>query len=88
MGMYDYVVIDREFLPESLQNNEDGWQTKSLWCMMESITIDNEGKVYQSGQLSDHTGEIRFYQDIKNIWYEFVALVDHGTVIKLVQVSP
>jgi hypothetical protein len=87
MGMYDELFIDKKFLPKSLQNHEDGWQTKSLWSMMEYITIDNEGKVYQSGQLSDHTGEIRFYQGIKNIWYEFVALVYHGTVIKLIQVS-
>lgn len=88
MGMYDELFIDKELLPENLQNHEGGWQTKSLWCMMESITIDNECKVYQLGQLSDHTGEIRFYQSINNVWYEFVALVDHGTVIKLIQVSP
>jgi len=73
MGMFDFFEIDGKFLPENLKHKNTGWQTKSLDCCLDTITITEDGDLMLSKNYNfdvnplkkiDYTGEIIFYQDI------------------------
>ncbi len=36
----------------------------------------------------DYTGELRYYDNVGGVWWEFVVLFDHGKLIAQVQVVP
>lgn len=91
MGMYDELLVDDELLPSKLKGWNKGWQSKSLDCFLNYIWLkkDNtiEIKEYNNDENSFkpllYTGEIRFYRNISDWWYELVALVDEGNILKV-----
>jgi len=97
MGMYDELHIDKKHLPDNLKGNETGWQTKSYECLLDILKITEDGRLLivkvSSGNgekilLTNYTGEIMFYDEINNIWYEFIAFFENGKMFKVVKVSP
>jgi len=98
MGMFDDLVIDKANLPENLKNYEEGWQTKSLDCYLNKISINENGILFESQFAENgvevgkfplyHIGEIRFYQTINDVWYEFIGFFDEGKMFRLIQVEP
>lgn len=98
MGMFDDLVIDKVHLPKELKDYEEGWQTKSLDCYLNKISINQNGILFESkfgengveiGKLPIyHIGEIRFYQEINKKWHEFIGFFDDGIMFKLIQISP
>ena len=98
MGMFDDLVIDKVHLPDELKNYENGWQTKSLDCYMNFIKIDENGSLFEtiyhyhnekeSPRRKYHIGEVRFYQNINDVGYVFVAFFDDGKMFRLIQVEP
>jgi len=100
MGMYDDLIIDKVHLPDNLKDYENGWQTKSLDCNLSIIKIDENGNLFErmynfssDKQLYDepirryHVGEIRFYQNIIDKWFEFIAFFDDGVMFRLIQIE-
>ncbi len=98
MGMFDYFNIDSSFLPEELKDHSTGWQTKSLDCNMDNISLDKFGKLcktnfndeedldtYGDSIPLSYTGEIHFYNSINGVWLEFVALFNNGVFISMAQ---
>ena len=96
MGMFDYLIIDDSFLPEELKGYNDGWQTKSYANLLSTLIIDKNGELSLIGRdwniysdyiekpkKLDYSGEIIFYDNIDNIWYEFIAIFDNGKMIKI-----
>lgn len=97
MGMYDELHIDKKHLPDNLKGNETGWQTKSYECLLGTLNITENGKLliaradWDDGEKieeTNYTGEIRFYDQINNIWTEFVAFFENGQMFKLIQIAP
>jgi hypothetical protein len=86
MGMFDDLKISSIHLPERIKVYETGWQTKSLECNLDFLIIDEEGNLFkitygEQPQIKIpvlHTGEVRFYQSIKDEWVEFVAFFVNG----------
>ena len=101
MGMFDHVKIDKKFLPKEIREIELEWQSKSHDKMLNTLTIDADGKLFvdntidnwvQSGvnKLLPYTGEIRFYSSLKeekNKWLEFVAFFEKRRLLKCIQVE-
>jgi hypothetical protein len=96
MGMFDYLTIDDNFLPEELKGHNDGWQTKSYDKLLSTLIIDKNGELSLIGRdwniysdyvekpkKLDYSGEIIFYDNIDDIWYEFIAIFDNGKMIKI-----
>jgi hypothetical protein len=98
MGMFDDLVIDKFHLPNELKDYENGWQTKSLDCYMNIIKIDENGNLFETichyhnekenPKRRYHVGEIRFYQTINDVWYEFIGFFDEGIMFRLIQIEP
>ena len=91
MGMYVVLSIHNSHLPDELKKYEEGWQTKSLNCAMDTIFIKEDGSLeiltYHGGYSKyPYTGEIRFYSYIEKEWTEFVAFFEKGQMFKLIQV--
>ncbi len=100
MGMFDYVICNKKFLPKAIENFELEWQTKSYERVLITLVIEEDSKLYE-GYIIDngldektelkflnYTGEIRFYTDIKTEWWEFVAFFEKGILLKCIQVKP
>lgn len=95
MGMFDDVKVDYP-LPGGIVR--DGWQTKSLDCLMDKIEIRADGSLWRtSGWLATPegqdpiterltwTGELRFYDwdpETKEM-FEFVAVFHDGLVQRI-----
>ena len=69
MGMFDTLRVDKKWLPEEIQDAEDGWQTKSLDSMLGNYSLTEEGTLMltetlgggvESPEPKSHTGEVRF----------------------------
>jgi hypothetical protein len=100
MGMFDYFICHKKFLPDSIQNVDLDWQTKSYEKILITLIIEEDSKLYEgyfidSGidektelRFLNYTGEIRFYTDIENVWWEFVAFFEKGIFLKCIQVKP
>lgn len=39
MGMFNYLEIDDNFLPDELKGLKFGWQTKSYECLLDTLII-------------------------------------------------
>lgn len=97
MGMFDDLYIDKKHLPDELQNYEFGWQTKSHDRLLNLLKIDENGKLLlvdvdecgNHGETEElnYTGEIRFYQNINSLWYEFVAFFVKGEMLKIIKLE-
>ncbi len=93
MGMYSELEINKKFLPEDLQECEADWQTKS-YSTLDTLVINEDGKLllidWEDGKIKEtnYTGEIRFYDGIDKIWWEFVAFFENGQMFKIVQIAP
>lgn len=99
MGMFDYVKVASKFLPDIIKANTEEWQTKSHDKDLNTLTIDEDEKLYvdnitdnwiRNGEnkFLSYTGEIRFYKEIDDVWWEFVAFFERGNLLKLIQVQP
>lgn len=97
--MFDDLIINKAHLPVELKEYEKGWQTKSLDCYLNLIEIKDNGMLFETNFYDGidskveakriyHTGEIRFYQQIKNEWYVFVGFFDDGIMFRLIQIEP
>ena len=93
MGMYDEVKLVAEFLPESIKQYTDGWQTKSHDRLLNMLNIEEDGRLYIDNTVDNwerigekkflvYTGEIRFYQSINDVWWEFVAFFEKGNLLE------
>lgn len=95
MGMFDELKIDKKFLPEDLQEHETGWQTKSYYSTLDTLVINEDGKLLlinnwgegREVEETNYTGEIRFYDIINNIMVEFVAFFKNGQITEIMQVD-
>lgn len=47
MGMFDYVICNKKFLPNSLQNENLDWQTKSYEKILITLVIEENSKLYE-----------------------------------------
>lgn len=96
MGLFDDVEVIDYPLPNGIKR--DGFQTKSLDCLMDRYEIRADGSLWRrSGWLrSDDpepvvermtwTGEMRFYDwdpDKDPKWVEFVAVFHDGRVRRI-----
>ncbi len=36
----------------------------------------------------DFTGQVRFYDEVGELWYEFCALFDNGILLQIIKISP
>lgn len=99
MGMFDYVKINKKFLPESIREIKAEWQTKNHDKLLNLLTIEEDGKLYIDNTVDNlvkqgerkflaYTGEIRFYDSIDNVWWEFVAFFEQGNLLKCIQLKP
>jgi hypothetical protein len=99
MGMFDYVKVHTRFLPDTIKEHAEGWQTKSHECSLNLLTIEEDGKLYvdniidnwerpSENKFLSYTGEIRFYDTIDDVWWEFVAFFEKGNLLKVIQVKP
>jgi len=99
MGMYDYVKVSKQFLPSAIKEHTEEWQTKSHDKFLNTLTIEEDGKLYidnttdnwiknDENKFLPYTGEIRFYKDIGDAWWEFVAFFEKGVLLKMIQVKP
>jgi hypothetical protein len=99
MGMYDEVRIATNFLPDSIKQYTDGWQTKSHEKLLNLLTIEEDGRLYINNTVDNwertgenkflsYTGEIRVYNSIEDMWWEFVAFFEKGNLLKFIQVQP
>lgn len=97
--MFDHFVIDKKFLPKHISEETIEWQTKSLEKSLSTIEIDGSGQVWETeGSFFEetssikkrifYTGEIRYYTSINDIWFEFVAFIENGVLLKNIQVQP
>lgn len=89
MGMYDDLRCEMP-LPDGMQRMH--FQTKSLDCELNQYVITAEGRllvedIYNADLQApvDYTGEIEFYAlDSRRGWVEYVALVERGQVLSLI----
>ena len=93
MGMYDDIWVHSKWLPEGLKDLDRTWQTKSLECCLYSYQIRENGTLFRNKTNMEinrlfHTGEIRFYDSINGVWYEFIAWIVKGTVTEIIQIEP
>ena len=99
MGMFDNVKVNKNFLPESINLHTDDWQTKSHDKLLNLLTIEEDGKLYINNTIDNwersgenkflsYTGEIRFYNSIDDVWWEFVAFFEKGILLKCIQIKP
>jgi len=100
MGMYDNVSVSKKFLPNAISEHTEDWQTKSHDKLLNLLTIKDDGKLYINNTTIDnlkpkdeakflsYTGEIRFYNNIEEVWWEFVAFFEKGILLKCIQVMP
>ena len=99
MGMYDEVKVAAVFLPDAIKAHTDGWQTKSHEKSLNQLTIEEDGRLFVKNTIDDwtplggngflrYTGEIRFYQSINGVWWEFVVFLEKGNALKVIQVEP
>lgn len=98
--MFDYLTIDDSHLPEELKGYNDGWQTKSYNNLLNILIIDKNGELsiidrnwniysdyIEKPKKLDYSGEIIFYDDIDDVWYEFIAIFDNGKMIKIDKIA-
>jgi hypothetical protein len=99
MGMFDYVKVAGNLLPDAIKEHTDEWQTKSHDKCLNTLFIERDGKLFIDNLVDNwikndefkflsYTGEIRFYKTIYDIWWEFVAFFEKGNLLKLIQVKP
>lgn len=97
--MYDNVKVSAKFLPDEVKQHTEAWQTKSHDKSLNLLTIEEDGKLYVDNTIDNwikpgenkflpYTGEIRFYDTIDDVWWEFVAFFEKGNLLKVVQVMP
>jgi len=97
MGMFDDLYIDKKHLPDELKDYEFGWKTKSHHRLLNLLKIDENGNLllvdvdeygnHGETEKLNYTGEIRFYQNINSIWYEFVAFFVKGEMLKIIKLE-
>ena len=99
MGMYDEVKVSANFLPDSIKQHTEGWQTKSHERLLNLLTIEEDGKLFIDNVVDNwernvenkflvYTGEIRFYHSIDDVWWKFVVFFEKGNLLKIIQVQP
>ena len=92
MGMFDEITVHDKWLPEQLKGNNKGWQTKDLECVCAYYGIDEDGQLHKKAWTTEDwkpdpfTGEINFYHDIDDYWFEFHAVFIDGKINKIEQV--
>lgn len=94
MGLYDELQIDKSHgVPK-----ETGWQTKSLDCLLNTLSITETGELLicspdvidPDSEIIDrsyYTGEVRFYQIIDDAWCEYTAFFENGVMFELIKTS-
>jgi len=96
MGMFDYLKIDKSWLPKEMRvkENEKGWYTKSLNNELHDYEIKKGGelaKYYKEDgycyERSSYTGEIYFYKGIGPDYISFKAWCYDGTIQFIVQME-
>jgi hypothetical protein len=100
MGMFDYVICHKKFLPKEIENVELDWQTKSYEKILITLVIEEDSKLYEGYFIDNgidektelkflnYTGEIKFYTSIGKEWWELVAFFEKGILLKCIQVMP
>ena len=95
--MFDDLYISKKHLPEELQDYEFGWESKSHDRLLNLLKIDENGKFLLAnvdeygnhGETEEliYTGEIRFYQNINSLWYEFVAFFVKREMLNIIKLE-
>lgn len=91
MGMFDYLKIDLDLLPESndikhlLKENE--FQTKSYECLMYEIEIKSNGNLYYDGNRIKRDINISFYTYIDRVCIRYDAFFEKGKLSRINRLS-
>ena len=94
MGLFDDISLSpkvrdmvREQYPGAKEITFDGWQSKSLGCMLQSVVLADDHVVVGGERRPHFTGEIVFYRSAGERaegsfeWLQFIAVYVDGRIV-------